>query len=165
MKEGYTIPEQTRIGHVHLKVANLERSLKFYRDLLGFELTTLYGNQAAFISAGGYHHHIGLNTWQSKDAPPASHYGVGLYHTAIVYPSRKDLAVIYDRLLKAQYPLTGASDHGVSEAIYLNDPDNNGVELYWDRPKERWTYKPDGSLEMFTHPLDLDDLLVEIKNT
>ena len=165
MKEEYIIPAQTKIGHVHLKVANIQRSLKFYHDLLGFELTTMYGDQAAFISAGGYHHHIGLNTWQSKDAPPASPHGVGLYHTAIVYPTRKDLAVIYDRLLKAHYPLTGASDHGVSEAIYLNDPDNNGVELYWDKPKELWTYKPDGSIEMFTHALDLADLLKELKET
>ena len=165
MTETYTIPAQTRIGHVHLKVANLERSLQFYRDLLGFEVTTLYGDQAAFISAGGYHHHIGLNTWQSKNAPPASTHGVGLYHTAIVYPTRKDLAIIYDRLRKANYPLTGASDHGVSEAIYLNDPDNNGVELYWDRPKEQWTYKPDGTIEMFTHALDLTNLLTEIKTT
>ena len=163
MKEDYVIPTQTKIGHVHLKVANIQRSLTFYHDLLGFELTTMYGDQAAFISAGGYHHHIGLNTWQSKDAPPASPHGVGLYHTAILYPTRKDLAVIYDRLLKAHYPLTGASDHGVSEAIYLNDPDNNGVELYWDKPKDLWTYKPDGSIEMFTHALDLADLLKELK--
>jgi catechol 2,3-dioxygenase len=163
MKEEYIIPAQTKIGHVHLKVANIQCSLKFYHDLLGFELTTMYGEQAAFISAGGYHHHIGLNTWQSKDAPPASPHGVGLYHTAIVYPTRKDLAVIYDRLLKAHYPLTGASDHGVSEAIYLNDPDNNGVELYWDKPKELWTYKKDGSIEMFTHALDLDNLLRELE--
>ena len=164
MKEDYIIPAQTKIGHVHLKVANIQRSLKFYHDLLGFELTTMYGDQAAFISAGGYHHHIGLNTWQSKDAAPAAPQGVGLYHTAIVYPTRKDLAVIYDRLLKANYPITGASDHGVSEAIYLNDPDNNGVELYWDKPKELWTYKQDGSIEMFTHALDLANLLKEIKS-
>ena len=162
MTENYTIPAQARIGHVHLKVADLERSLKFYRDLLGFELTTMYGDQAAFISAGGYHHHIGLNTWHSKDAPPSSSHGVGLYHTAIVYPTRKDLATIYNRLRKAQYPLTGASDHGVSEAIYLNDPDNNGVELYWDKPKELWPRNPDGSLKMFTRALDLDNLLQEI---
>lgn len=158
----YKIPEQTRIGHVHLKVADLERSLEFYQGLLGFELTTLYGNQAAFISAGGYHHHIGLNTWQSKDAPPAPRYGVGLYHTAILYPTRKDLAIIFDRLLKASYPLTGASDHGVSEALYLDDPDGNGVELYYDRPKEMWPTKPDGSLDMYTRGLDLEDLLREL---
>lgn len=158
----YKIPEQTRIGHVHLKVADLERSLEFYQGLLGFELTTLYGNQAAFISAGGYHHHIGLNTWQSKDAPPAPRYGVGLYHTAILYPTRKDLAIIFDRLLKASYPLTGASDHGVSEALYLDDPDGNGVELYYDRPKEMWPTKSDGSLDMYTKGLDLEDLLREL---
>ena len=160
--ETYKIPAQTRIGHVHLKVADLNRSLEFYRDLLGFEVTMLYGSQAAFISAGGYHHHIGLNTWHSKDAVPASKESVGLYHTAILYPTRKDLAFIYDRLRKANYPLTGASDHGVSEALYLDDPDGNGVELYWDRPQELWPTKADGSLEMFTHPLNLDDLLKEI---
>jgi len=113
----YIVPEQTRIGHVHLKVSDIKRSLDFYCGLLGFEITTLYGTQAAFISAGGYHHHIGLNTWHSKDAPPAPEYGVGLYHTAILYPTRKDLAVIFDRLYKAEYPFTGASDHGVSEAL------------------------------------------------
>jgi catechol 2,3-dioxygenase len=162
MSTDYIIPSQARIGHVHLKVSNLERSLGFYRDLLGFQVTTMYGNQAAFISAGGYHHHIGLNTWYSKNAPPAPVEGVGLFHTAILYPTRKDLAIIYDRLRRAYYPLTGASDHGVSEALYLNDPDHNGVELYWDRPKELWPHKPDGSLEMFTMPLDLDDLLKEL---
>ena len=159
----YTIPAQTRIGHVHLKVADLERSLKFYQGLLGFQVTQRYGAGAVFISAGGYHHHIGLNTWHSKDAPPASKNAVGLYHTAILYPTRKDLAIIYDRLRRAFYPLTGASDHGVSEALYLDDPDKNGVELYWDRPKELWPHKPDGSLEMFTSALDLDDLLKEIE--
>jgi len=162
MEGEYIIPAETRIGHVHLKVANLERSLKFYKELLGFELTTMYGTQAAFISAGGYHHHIGLNTWHSKDAPPAPVNGVGLYHTAILYPTRKDLAIIYARLRKAGYPLTGASDHGVSEALYLDDPDHNGVELYWDRPKALWAHKPDGTIEMFTKPLDLEDLLKEI---
>lgn len=160
--ESYTIPAQTRIGHVHLKVSDIQRSLEFYKNLLGFELTTMYGTQAAFISAGGYHHHIGLNTWHSKDAPPASGDGVGLYHTAILYPTRKDLAIIFDRLRKAHYPLTGASDHGVSEALYLDDPDGNGVELYWDRPKEHWPVKGDGSLDMFTKALDLVDLLKEI---
>jgi catechol 2,3-dioxygenase len=162
MSQEYTIPPQTRIGHVHLKVSSIERALGFYRDLLGFELTTTYGDQAAFISAGGYHHHIGLNTWHSKNAPPAKRDGVGLFHTAIVYPTRKDLAIIYDRLRRSGYPLTGASDHGVSEALYLNDPDNNGVELYWDRPKERWTYHPDGTITMFTQALDLLDLLKEL---
>ncbi len=160
--EIYKIPTQTRIGHIHLKVADLNRSLEFYQGLLGFEITTMYGNQAAFISAGGYHHHIGLNTWHSKGAPPAPRDGVGLYHTAILYPTRKDLAGIFDRIRRANYPLTGASDHGVSEALYLNDPDGNGVELYWDRPKEQWPHHPDGSLEMYTRALDLDDLLNEL---
>lgn len=163
MEEPYQIPAQTKIGHVHLKVANLERALRFYRDLLGFELITTYGDKAAFISAGGYHHHIGLNTWHSENAPPASPYGVGLYHTAILYPTRKDLAVIYNRLQKTHYPLTGASDHGVSEALYLNDPDGNGVELYWDRPKEQWPYREDGSLNMYTRPLDLASLPGELE--
>ncbi len=162
MKEAYTIPAQTRIGHVHLKVADLQKSLGFYCDVLGFEISMKYGNQAAFISAGGYHHHIGLNTWYSKGFPPASKDGVGLYHTAIVYPTRKDLAIIYDRLRRAYYPLTGASDHGVSEALYLDDPDGNGVELYWDRPKEQWPKKSDGSLDMFTNALDIENLLEEL---
>ena len=132
----YKIPEQTRIGHVHLKVADLERSISFYCGLLGFEITMHYGNDAVFISAGGYHHHIGQNTWYSKNNPPAPLHAVGLFHTAILYPTRKDLAVIYQRLQVAQYPLTGTADHGVSEALYLHDPDNNGVELYYDRPIE-----------------------------
>lgn len=164
MDKDYIIPVQTRIGHVHLKVADLERSLGFYRDLLGFGVTTMYGNQAAFVSAGGYHHHIGLNTWHSKGLPPALTNSVGLYHTAILYPTRKDLAVIYHRLLESNYPLTGASNHGVSEALYLNDPDGNGVELYWDKPKELWPHKADGSLNMYTRALDLDDLLKEMDN-
>ncbi|RCU44685.1 glyoxalase [Chryseobacterium lacus] len=160
--EKYTIPAKTHIGHIHLKVADLQRALDFYCGLLGFELTTMYGNQAAFVSAGGYHHHIGLNTWHSKGAPPALREGVGLYHTAIVYPTRKDLAVIFERIRKVGYPLTGASDHGVSEALYLDDPDGNGVELYWDRPKNLWPQKSDGSLEMYTNPLDLAGLLAEL---
>ena len=162
-KSLYKIPTDTRIGHVHLKVSDIQRSLSFYCGLLGFELTTTYGTNAAFISAGGYHHHIGLNMWYSKNAPPAPKNTVGLFHTAILYPTRKDLAIIFERLQKAGYPLTGASDHGVSEALYLNDPDRNGVELYWDRPKDLWPRKKDGSLDMFTKPLDLDDLLKEIK--
>ncbi len=162
MDTGYTIPAQTRIGHVHLKVSDIEKSLAFYRDLLGFELTATYGQQAAFLSAGGYHHHIGLNTWHSKNAPPAPVHGVGLYHTAILYPTRKDLAVVFKRLLDASYSLTGASDHGVSEALYLNDPDGNGVELYWDRPKAVWPYSANGLLEMYTGKLDLDSLLREL---
>ncbi|MEO6613509.1 MAG: VOC family protein [Chitinophagaceae bacterium] len=155
----YTIPAGTRIGHVHLKVTDLEKSLKFYRDLLGFELQQYYGDSAAFISAGGYHHHIGLNTWHSKNAGPAPVKAAGLYHTAILYPTRKDLAIALKRLVTAQYPLTGASDHGVSEAIYLDDPDSNGVELYWDRPKEEWPKDAAGNLEMISAPLDLEALL------
>ncbi|MEX0681572.1 MAG: VOC family protein [Balneolales bacterium] len=164
MNQNYNIPEQTRIGHVHLKVADLDRALAFYRDILGFELTTMYGDQAAFVSAGGYHHHIGLNTWHSKGAPPAPLNSTGLYHTAILYPTRKDLAEIVHRLMEAGYPISGASDHGVSEAIYLNDPDGNGVELYRDRPQEEWKYQKDGSVEMVTQPLDLDDLLNELEH-
>lgn len=159
----YTIPQNTKIGHVHLKVADLKRSLDFYCGLLGFELTTNYGAQAAFISAGGYHHHIGLNIWFTKGAPPPPKNTTGLFHTAILYPTRKDLATVLHRLQQFGYPLTGASDHGVSEALYLEDPDKNGVELYWDRPEEQWPKKPDGSIEMYTKPLDLDDLIKEIK--
>ncbi|NOT51259.1 MAG: glyoxalase [Chitinophagaceae bacterium] len=155
----YTVPAGTRIGHVHLKVTDLERSLQFYRDLLGFEVQQHYGDSAVFISAGGYHHHIGLNTWYSKGASPAPVRAAGLFHTAILYPTRKDLAVIVKRLIDAKYPLTGASDHGVSEAIYLDDPDKNGVELYWDKPKEQWPVDAKGNLQMITGPLDLDDLL------
>lgn len=162
MNNNYTTPSETRIGHVHLKVADLERSLAFYRDLLGFELTTMYGENAAFISAGGYHHHIGLNTWHSKGGSPAPKNSVGLYHVAILYPTRKDLAEIYKRLRNDKYPITGASDHGVSEAIYLNDPDGNGLELYWDRPRDQWKYDKDGSVKMVTRPLDLQDLLKEL---
>ena len=162
MDNNYRIPAQTTIGHIHLKVADLERSLRFYQGLLGFELTMRYGDQAAFVSAGGYHHHIGLNTWHSEGAPPAVGRAVGLYHTAILYPSRKDLAVILDRLQRADYPLTGASDHGVSEALYLDDPDGNGVELYWDKPKETWTYQSDGAIQMFTLPLNREALLGEL---
>lgn len=162
MNNEYKIPTQTRIGHVHLKVSNIERSLDFYSGLLGFEIVTRYGPQAVFISAGGYHHHIGLNTWHSKDAPQAREEGVGLYHTAILYPTRRDLATIYERIKAANYPMTGASDHGVSEALYLNDPDGNGVELYWDRPKEAWPKKSDGSIDMYTRPLDLTSLKSEL---
>jgi catechol 2,3-dioxygenase len=157
--ETYTIPAGTRIGHVHLKVADLVRSLKFYRDLLGFELQQYYGDSAAFISAGGYHHHIGLNTWNSKNSPPAPARAPGLYHTAILYPERKDLAIVLKRLIDAGYPLTGASDHGVSEAIYLDDPDKNGVELYWDKPKASWPTDAQGNLQMKTDALDLQELL------
>ena len=162
MDNSYKVPAQTRIGHVHLKVSDLNRALEFYRDLLGFELITMYGDEAAFVSAGGYHHHIGLNTWHSKNAPGAMKTGVGLYHAAILYPTRKDLAIILDRLRQAGYPLRGAADHGVSEALYLDDPDGNGIELYWDRPREQWPQKEDGSIEMYTRPLDLAGLLNEL---
>lgn len=162
MNDDYVIPAATRIGHVHLKVSNLQRALDFYCGLLGFKITTTYGTQAAFISAGGYHHHIGLNTWYSKDAPPAPVHNAGLFHTAILYSERKDLAVALRRLMDASYPITGASDHGVSEAIYLNDPDENGVELYWDKPRAAWPVKKDGGLDMYTQALDLQNLLQEI---
>lgn len=155
----YTVPQNTRIGHVHLKVSDLNRALAFYHDLLGFEITQRYGDQAVFISAGGYHHHIGLNTWYSKNGSPAPRNSPGLFHTAILYPERKDLALILERLLDQGYPLTGASDHGVSEALYLDDPDGNGVELYWDRPQEEWPVDADGNLVMKTDRLDLDELL------
>jgi len=162
MDKSYKVPAKTRIGHVHLKVADIDRALEFYQDLLGFELITMYGEQAAFISAGGYHHHIGLNTWYSQGASPATKNGVGLFHLAILYPTRKDLAVIFNRLREHKYPLTGASDHGVSEALYLDDPDGNGVELYWDRPRELWPKKADGAIDMYTRPMDLEGLLREL---
>jgi catechol 2,3-dioxygenase len=157
--EGRPVDTRVRIGHVHLKVADLERSLAFYRDVLGFELIQRFGSQAAFLSAGGYHHHIGLNTWESAGGQPPPPGATGLYHVAILYPSRAELADAVRRVLKAGIPLEGASDHGVSEAIYLRDPDQNGVELYWDRPKEQWPRAADGSLAMFTRQLDLDGLL------
>ena len=150
-----------RIGHVHLKVADLDRSLAFYRDVLGFELTQRFGSQAAFLSAGGYHHHLGLNTWESRGGPAPPPGSTGLYHVAIVYPTRALLADALRRLQKAGVPIEGASDHGVSEALYLRDPDGNGVELYWDRPRAQWPRASDGSIEMFTHPLDLAALLKE----
>ncbi|HZS42899.1 MAG TPA: VOC family protein [Candidatus Paceibacterota bacterium] len=150
---------EVKIGHVHLKVADLDRALKFYRDLLGFEVTARYGAGAVFLSAGGYHHHIGLNTWESLGGTPPAAGHTGLYHFAILYPSRKELATVLQKLIEADYPLTGASDHGVSEAIYLNDPDGNGVELYVDRPRSEWKVKNDGEVEMITEPLDLEDLL------
>ncbi len=162
MDNSYIVPAGTRIGHVHLKVSDLERSLEFYCGLLGFQLMLRYGTDAAFISAGGYHHHIGLNTWYSKGQPPAPEKSPGLFHTAILYPERKDLAIALQRLIDAKYPLTGASDHGVSEALYLNDPDGNGVELYWDRPKDQWPKDEQGQLTMYTRRLDLQNLLAEI---
>jgi catechol 2,3-dioxygenase len=148
-----------RIGHVHLKVADLERALGFYCGVLGFELMQRMGPAAAFVSAGGYHHHIGLNTWESKGGHPPPPGSTGLFHTAILYPTRPALADALHRLIKAGIPLDGASDHGVSEALYLRDPDQNGVELYWDRPKEQWPRNADGSLAMVTRRLDLDDLM------
>ena len=150
---------QVGIGHVHLKVADLERAIAFYRDVLGFDLTQRYGRQAAFLSAGGYHHHIGLNTWESSGGSPPPAGTTGLYHLAILYPTRAELADALRRLLAAGLPLEGASDHGVSEALYLRDPDGNGVELYWDRPKEQWPRTADGQLNMVTNPLDLEALL------
>ena len=148
------------MGHVHLKVADLERALRFYRDVLGFELTQRLGSSAAFLSAGGYHHHIGLNTWESAGGQPPAQGTTGLYHLAILYPTRAELGDALRRLQRAGIPLEGASDHGVSEALYLRDPDNNGVELYWDRPPEEWPRAVDGGLAMFTRPLDLDSLLM-----
>lgn len=156
----YKIPSSTRIGHVHLKVSDLQRSLHFYNELLGFEIMQYYRDSAVFVSAGGYHHHIGLNTWHSKNSSPAPLNSAGLYHVAILYSTRQDLAVAVQRLVDANYPLTGASDHGVSEAIYLNDPDKNGIELYWDRPKEEWPVDSNGNLQMVTEPLDLETLLL-----
>lgn len=149
----------TRIGHVHLKVADIDRALAFYCGVLGFELTQRYGPGAAFVSAGGYHHHIGLNTWESKGGPPPPPGATGLYHVAVLYPTRAALADAFRRLIKAGIPLDGASDHGVSQALYLRDPDQNGIELYWDRPREEWPQKPDGSLAMKTERLDLEALL------
>jgi len=153
------IDPQVRIGHVHLKVADLERSLRFYRDILGFQEMQRFGDSAAFLSAGGYHHHIGLNTWESLGASPPPRHSTGLFHTAILYPDRATLGNALHRLIKAGIRLDGASDHGVSEALYLRDPDQNGVELYRDRPMEEWPRKPDGALDMFTRPLDLQQLL------
>jgi catechol 2,3-dioxygenase len=148
-----------RIGHVHLKVSDLERSLAFYTGVLGFELTQRYGRQAAFVSAGGYHHHIGLNTWESKGGSPPPANSTGLYHFAILYPTRAALADALRRLMAAGIPLDGASDHGVGEALYLRDPDDNGIELYWDRPREQWPRTADGGINMITRPLDLQALL------
>jgi len=150
------------IGHVHLKVADLERAIAFYRDVLGFELTSRMPG-AAFLSAGGYHHHIGLNTWSSRGGPPPPKNATGLYHVAIRYPTRRALADALRRLAEARVPLGGASDHGVSEALYLHDPDGNGLELYWDRPKEQWPRAADGSVAMVSDPLDLDELMAELR--
>jgi catechol 2,3-dioxygenase len=157
------ISVQARIGHVHLKVADLERALAFYCGVLGFELTVRYGTEAAFVSAGGYHHHIGLNTWESRGGSPPAPGTTGLYHVAILYPTRADLADALLRVTQASIPLDGASDHGVSEALYLQDPDGNGLELYWDRPRDQWPHTPDGKLTMFTRRLDLGNLLNELE--
>ncbi|MBW3637725.1 MAG: VOC family protein [Armatimonadetes bacterium] len=156
------IHPQTRIGHVHLKVADLDRALDFYCGVLGFELTQHYGEGGAFVAAGGYHHHIGLNTWESLGGSPPPPRATGLYHLAILYPTRAALADALRRLVEAKIPLDGASDHGVSQALYLRDPDQNRVELYWDRPSEEWPRTPDGELAMFTRRLDLGDLLATL---
>ena len=156
------IDPKVSIGHVHLKVADLERALRFYCGVLGFELTQRYGTDAAFISAGGYHHHIGLNTWESLGGSPPPAGTTGLFHLAILYPTRATLADAFRRFLEAAISLDGASDHGVNEALYLRDPDQNGVELYWDRPQSDWPRTPDGRLAMLTRPLDLKALLDEV---
>ncbi len=153
------IPTGTRIGHVHLKVADLERAIGFYRDVLGFGLKLRFQNSAAFLAAGDYHHHIGLNTWESKNGPPPAAGSTGLYHAAILYPERRDLAVALKRLLDHGVAIDGMADHGVSEAIYLRDPDGNGLELYWDRPVEQWPVDEAGNLTMYTRALDVADLL------
>ena len=157
-----SIHKDVQIGHVHLTVGDLDRSLAFYRDILGFEVTTRYGTSAVFLSAGGYHHHIALNTWAGVGAtpPPAGHSGI--YHHAILYPSRKELAKVLRKLIEAEYPITGTADHGVSEAIYMNDPDGIGVELYADRPRDTWKVKNDGEVEMITEALDTESLLAEL---
>jgi catechol 2,3-dioxygenase len=156
-----TVDPGVRIGHVHLKVADLERAIAFYHGVLGFDVTQRYGSQAAFLSAGGYHHHIGLNTWESQGGSPPAPGTTGLYHVAILYPTRAALADALRRLIAAGIPLEGASDHGVSEALYLSDPDGNGVELYWDRPESEWPRTPQGEIAMYTHRLDLEGLLQE----
>jgi catechol 2,3-dioxygenase len=152
------------VGHVHLKVSDLERSVRWYGEVLGLELTTRYGDQAAFMSAGGYHHHLGLNTWHSRGAPPAPAASTGLFHFALLYPDRRALAAAVTRVIEAGVELDGASDHGVSEAVYLHDPDGNGIELYHDRPRQQWPRTPDGALQMFTEPLDLGALLAEARD-
>jgi catechol 2,3-dioxygenase len=157
------IDPRVDIGHIHLKVADLDRAIAFYNGILGFDITTRMGAQAVFLSAGGYHHHIGLNTWESRNGPPPPPHATGLYHVAIRYPDRAALADALRRLVDAHHPLDGASDHGVSEALYLRDPDGNGIELYWDRPRDQWPHNPDGSVQMYTHRLDVDALLEEAR--
>lgn len=158
-----TIHKKVSIGHVHLTVASLDRALKFYRDLLGFEITMRYGESAVFLSAGGYHHHIGLNTWAGPNASPPPINSTGLYHVAILFPNRQELAKTLKNIIDNNYPIDGSADHGVSEAIYLRDPDNNGIELYVDRPKKDWKVSSDGQVEMVTEALDINDLLSTIK--
>lgn len=156
--------KETKVGHIHLTVSDLDRSLAFYRDLLGFEISARYGSSAVFLSAGGYHHHIGLNTWAGRSAVPAPMGHTGMYHVAFLYPSRLELARVLKILMDADYPLDGVADHGVSEAIYLKDPDGNGVELYTDRPREEWKMGKDGMVEMVTEPLDISSLLEELES-
>jgi catechol 2,3-dioxygenase len=157
-----TIHPDTLIGHIHLKVSDLERAVAFYSEVLGFDVTTLYGTGAAFLSAGGYHHHIGLNTWESSGGTPPPPHSTGLYHFAILVPSRKELARILKRLIEHGVHIDGASDHGVSEAIYLRDPDQNGIEIYCDRPRQEWPRDRNGNLSMFTQPLDVETLMKEL---
>lgn len=155
---------ETTVGHIHLTVADLDRALLFYRDLLGFEISARYGDSAVFLSAGGYHHHIGLNTWSGSGATPPPQGHTGMYHVAFLYPNRKELARVLKHLIDAGYPIDGTADHGVSEAIYMKDPDGNGVEIYCDRPKSEWKVGNDGMVEMVTERLDLDSLLGELVN-
>jgi catechol 2,3-dioxygenase len=159
----YKVPHGVHIGHVHLKVADLHRALTFYRDVLGLEVTQWYGENAVFLSAGGYHHHLGLNTWESLGGSPPPAGTTGLYHSAIVYPTRADLAEAVHRVLSAGVPLDGAADHGVSESVYLRDPDQNGVELYWDKPEPMWPRTSDGKLAMYTRALDLEEVLAQFR--
>ena len=158
----YELNPKVRIGHVHLTVANLERAVSFYRDLLGFTVTARFGKSAAFLSSGNYHHHIGLNTWAGPDATPPPKGHSGLYHFAILYPNRYELAKAFKILWETKYPIEGASDHGITESIYINDPDGNGIELYCDRPRDEWPTDDDGNLILLTQPLDLPDLLSEL---
>lgn len=165
MSDTNPIDPGVRVGHVHLKVADLERAIGFYRDVLGFEVQQRMGDAAAFLSAGGYHHHVGLNTWESAGGSPPPRGSTGLFHAAFLYPTRRALAAALRRLVDAGVPLDGAADHGVSEALYLHDPDGNGVELYWDRPSAEWPRDEDGSIAMFTRHLDLEALLATLEES